>query len=47
MQKIILIHHAHSPEGTICVSVGVGETIGEEELAGWQPISATSLQQLS
>ena len=27
------------------VLVGVGETIGEEEEAGWQPISAISLQQ--
>ena len=28
------------------VSVGVGETVKEEEEAGWQPISAISLQQL-
>ena len=28
-----------------CVSVGVGETIGEEEVAGWHPISSISLQQ--
>ena len=28
------------------VSVGVGETVGEEEEAGWQLISAISLQQL-
>ena len=28
------------------VSIGVGETIGEEEDSGWQPILATSLQQL-
>ena len=27
------------------VSVGVGETVGDEEKAGWQPISAISLQQ--
>ena len=28
------------------VSVGVSETVGEEEEAGWQPIAVTSLQQL-
>ena len=28
------------------VSVVVGEAVGEEEEAGWQPISAISLQQL-
>ena len=27
------------------VWVGVGETIGEEEVEGWQPISAISPQQ--
>ena len=27
------------------VSVGVGETIDEEEEGGWQPISVISLQQ--
>ena len=27
------------------VSVKVGEVVGEEEEAGWQPISTTSLQQ--
>ena len=28
------------------VNVGVSETVGDEEEAGWQPISAISLQQL-
>ena len=28
------------------VIVGVGETVGDEEKVGWQPISAISLQQL-
>ena len=31
--------------GLPSVSVGVGDTIEEEGEAGWQPISATSLQQ--
>ena len=39
------IHNSPLPGVTCGISVGLGETMGGEGKAGWQPISAISLQQ--